>query len=105
MPVLVAFLVFSGNDPHFNPSLAETKVNWLRHQNADCVLGFPLAQNFSLSPQISPFPIFLLSNIPADVYVYVLLLSNILADVYQIQKTSHLPSLYQEKRHSVVFVG
>lgn len=28
MPVLVSFLLFKKNDPHFNPYLAETKINW-----------------------------------------------------------------------------
>lgn len=56
MSVLVAFLVFSGNDPHFNQYLAEAKVNWLA----------PLSERrlctcFSSSPKFLPLPFLLLS--------------------------------------------
>lgn len=59
MPILVSFLVFSGSGPHFNPYLAETKINWL-----DPLSECKICTCFASSQNFPPFQFLLHSNIP-----------------------------------------
>lgn len=53
MPISVSFLVCSGSDPHFNPYLAVTKINWLGSLSKCriCIC-------FASSLKFPPYPLF-----------------------------------------------